>query len=126
MGLVDGGIVLSRSGSMKDLFGDTPFSAPSVDLPYPNSPGHKEWTTSKDAADAIAPTLSERQTEVFDAYKAVGERGLTADEVASKVDRSVLAVRPRVSELGVLGLIERSGERRANESGLKAAVWRIK
>jgi predicted ArsR family transcriptional regulator len=50
--------------------------------------------------------------------------GLTADEIAAKLDESVLAVRPRVSELFHAGLIEKTGERRRNESGLNAHVWK--
>jgi predicted ArsR family transcriptional regulator len=49
---------------------------------------------------------------------------LTADEIAAKLDASVLAVRPRVSELFHAGLIEKTGERRPNASGLNAHVWK--
>ena len=48
--------------------------------------------------------------------------GLTADEIAAQLDESVLAVRPRVSELFHAGLIEKTGERRRNDSGLNAHV----
>ena len=50
--------------------------------------------------------------------------GLTADEIAAKLGASVLAIRPRVSELFHAGMIEKSGERRLNESGLAAHVWK--
>jgi hypothetical protein len=50
--------------------------------------------------------------------------GLTADEIAAKLDASVLAVRPRVSELFHAGEIAKTGERRTNESGLRAYVWK--
>jgi predicted ArsR family transcriptional regulator len=50
--------------------------------------------------------------------------GLTADEIAATLDESVLAVRPRVSELFHAGLIEKTGERRRNQSGLSAHVWK--
>jgi len=50
--------------------------------------------------------------------------GLTADEIAAALDESVLAVRPRVSELFHAGLIEKTGERRRNHSGLCAHVWK--
>jgi predicted ArsR family transcriptional regulator len=50
--------------------------------------------------------------------------GLTADEIAAALDESVLAVRPRVSELFHAGLIEKTGERRRNHSGLGAHVWK--
>lgn len=50
--------------------------------------------------------------------------GLTADEIAAKLDESVLAVRPRVSELFHAGVIEKTGDRRPNASGLNAHVWK--
>ena len=50
--------------------------------------------------------------------------GLTADEIAAKLAESVLAVRPRVSELFHAGVIEKTGERRPNASGLNAHVWK--
>jgi hypothetical protein len=50
--------------------------------------------------------------------------GLTADEIAAALDESVLAVRPRVCELFHAGLIEKTGERRRNPSGLSAHVWK--
>jgi len=95
---------------------------------YAGGAGYTEPTTSRAAARAVDDTLSERQREVLDALRAAGRRGLTADEAAGAVGRTVLAVRPRFTELGPkhLGLIEKTGERRANESGLEASVWRIK
>ena len=50
--------------------------------------------------------------------------GLTADEIAMKLGESVLAVRPRVSELFHARQIEKTGERRPNASGLNAYVWK--
>jgi hypothetical protein len=55
---------------------------------------------------------------------AAAPSGLTADEIAAKLDASVLAVRPRVSELFHAGQIAKTGERRTNESGLRAYVWK--
>ena len=50
--------------------------------------------------------------------------GLTADEIAAKLAASVLAVRPRVSELFHAARIEKTGERRLNQTGLSAYVWK--
>ena len=97
---------------------------------YPETPGFTEPTTSKEAAAKIASTLSLRQQEVIDALRAderAGGTGLTPDETAVKVGRSLLAVRPRFVELGKhKGLIEKTGERRSNDSGLDATVWRLR
>lgn len=98
------------------------------DRPYPASPGFKENTTSRDAARAIsakAPTLRNR---VLAAIKDAGPAGLTADEAADKLGETVHAVRPRLTELGPkhANLIESTGMRRPNASGLMAKVWRAK
>jgi predicted transcriptional regulator len=94
---------------------------------YPNSAGYSEPTTSRSAAEAINATLTERQREVLDAMREAGDLGLTADETAAKIGRDVLAVRPRLTELGKhKGLIEKTGERRRNKSSLLAAVWRLR
>jgi len=50
--------------------------------------------------------------------------GLTADEIAARLGESVLAVRPRISELFHAGVIEKTGDRRPNASGLSAHVWK--
>lgn len=90
---------------------------------YPNAPGWKRRGTSRAAARAMkprAPTLRDM------ALGLLSKQALTADEVANALKVSVLSVRPRITELFKLGLIDETGERRANESGLKAAVWRAK
>jgi hypothetical protein len=93
---------------------------------YGGLPGYKEPTTSRDAARAVsssAPLLRER---VFAAIRAAGARGMTADEAAAAVEETVLAVRPRVTELAKAtpARIVPTGERRKNESGLSAKAWR--
>ena len=93
-------------------------------LTYPNHPGAKVGGTSQDAADAMAehaPTLRERCLDL------IASRGdLTTDEAAELLNVSVLAVRPRFSELRTMGKIEQTGDRRTNESGMTANVWRVK
>jgi len=50
----------------------------------------------------------------------------TPDEVATELGKSVLAIRPRFSELLSLSKIEKTGVRRANSSGLMANEFRLK
>jgi len=67
-----------------------------------------------------APTLR-------DGVLTVLSRGaFTADEIAERMGRSVLAVRPRVAELAAAGAIIDTGARRKNSSGSSATVWRLK
>lgn len=88
---------------------------------YPNAPGAQARDTSQAAADAIAadaPTLRARALRVLER-----SNGLTADEVAGRLGLSILAIRPRVTELSRLGKVRDSGERRKNASGRPAIVW---
>lgn len=107
-------------GSMKDLLGDAPAQ-------YPHAPGFKEQTTSKDAARAVAGTAGTLREQVFECLRVAGPAGLTPDEIAEKLGRTVLSIRPRVTELAHDDppWIVPTGGRRANASGLKAKVWRV-
>lgn len=67
--------------------------------------------------------VSDGERLVLQTLRDVGE--LTADEIAHHTGKSVLFVRPRVSALKKFRLIEDTGERRRNESGRPAAVWRL-
>lgn len=93
---------------------------------YPTSPGYKNKDRagpSKKAAISIKPfALSLRER----CFRVIGQMPMTADEVAETVEKSILSVRPRIAELAKLGKIEDSGNRRTNESGKDATVWRIK
>ena len=104
-------------GSMKDTLGDTP---------YPQRPGWKESTTSRDAALAVADTADHRRRRVFDVIQAAGAYGATADEVAKRLSLPVTSVRPRVTELNQTDKIEPTGGRRRNDNGMTAKVWRAK
>ncbi len=89
---------------------------------YPDFPGAKTTGTSMEAAMDMAqsaPLLRDRALVV------IRTRGpLTADEVASHMEESVLTVRPRISELKRQGKIEDSGTRRLNSSGKMATCWK--
>jgi hypothetical protein len=102
-----------------DLFKWTPPAT------YPEAPGFKEETTSKEAARKIKPRAEIVRSRAFAAIAAAAE-GLTPDQAADIIDESVLTVRPRVTELSKQGLIYRTGVRRKNASGMTAAVWKAK
>lgn len=90
---------------------------------YPNAPGHRGVDTSKAAADDIAPKLGKLQRMALRAIREAGWLGLTADELAARLELSRYAVQPRTSELKLKGLIRDSGQRRPNGTGKKAIVW---
>ncbi len=94
------------------------------ELIYPDAPGFKVAGPSKLAAQKIAPTSTKLRAVVLEEFRQ-RPGGLTADEIATSLNLSVLSVRPRVSELRRLGMIEQTGSRRTNDSGMTATVWRL-
>lgn len=91
--------------------------------PYPDTAGYKESDTSRKAAEAIDSRTGQLQRLVLNHIVLAGPS--TADETASAIGETVLAIRPRFSELLALGKIADTGERRKNASKRSAKVWRI-
>ena len=89
---------------------------------YPHAPGAKTGGTSQAAADAVAKRAPTLRSQVYNLLRSI-PNGLTADECASALNRSVLSIRPRLSELLATGHIQDSGRTRANISGVQATVW---
>lgn len=90
---------------------------------YPDHPGVKAAGTSEQAAASIAGvsgTLRDKVKQIIAASP-----GLTADEIAARLDKSPLSIRPRVSELRRLGEISHAPGRGTNDSGMTANRWVI-
>ncbi|HEX9636908.1 MAG TPA: phage protein GemA/Gp16 family protein [Acidobacteriota bacterium] len=100
-------------------------ASPPKDLPaYPEGPGWRDNEASIAAAEAMAadaPTIRARVLRAIAGAWLTG--GLTADEAAARLGLTPFTVRPRVTELRIMGAVVDSGLKRANESGLMATVW---
>jgi hypothetical protein len=99
---------------------------------YPDAPGWREPTTSRDAAEKIKPVARTLRDQVLEILRAAWPAGLTADEVAAKLGKTEFSIRPRFSELRKLGLIgpvaaaphpSKKQLTRPNASGVEAIVW---
>lgn len=90
---------------------------------YPNAPGHRQVETSIAAADDLAPKLGRLQLAAEQTIRNAGWIGLTADELAARLELDRWSIQPRTSELKRKGLIRDSGQRRANATGKMAIVW---
>lgn len=90
---------------------------------YPDMPGHRNVETSIAAADALAPKLGRLQRMTQAAIRDAGTHGLTADELAARLEMDRWSIQPRTSELKRKGLIRDGGQRRPNASGKLAIVW---
>lgn len=115
--LIAGAFPMAFEPQSPDLFDWTPPPA------YPDHAGFKEkGGTSEEAALAIESKAATLRGQVLRLLQS-GQH-LTADEIAQRLEEGILSIRPRVSELKKLGLIEKTGDRRPNASGMNAAVWR--
>lgn len=90
---------------------------------YPDAPGHRNVETSIAAALALAPKLGRLQNSALKGIRAAGPNGLTADELAARLEMDRWSIQPRTSELRRKGLIRDSGQRRPNCTGKLAIVW---
>lgn len=90
---------------------------------YPHQPGYKARDTAKLAAQSVSSRAPRLRQLCVDQLLLYGP--LTTDECARNMGVDRLSVRPRFSELAALGKIADSGERRKNESGKSAVVWRL-
>jgi predicted HTH transcriptional regulator len=88
---------------------------------YPRAPGFKAAGTSRTAAEKVRPQALTLREQVLALLQ---RASLTADECAAKLDKSILSIRPRLSELLALGKIYDTGRTRANASGIQATVWK--
>ena len=92
-------------------------------LPYPAGPGWKAEGTSREAAENIAERAITLRALCYHFLREHPYH--TADEVAEALGESVLAIRPRVSELHKAELVVADG-RGVNVSGASANLWRLK
>ena len=90
---------------------------------YPAAPGHRGVETSVAARDTLAPKLGRLQRMAETAIREAGWLGLTADELATRLELDRWSIQPRTSELKRKGLIRDSGQRRSNATGKLAIVW---
>lgn len=115
----------------RELFGATIPEAVEH-LTYPDRPGVRKGSpdTAHEAAEAMAPKIGRLQRMALHAIREAGpvladgtRGGLTADEVAERLNSDRWSIQPRTSELKAKGLIADSKARRRNVTGKRAVVW---
>jgi predicted ArsR family transcriptional regulator len=91
---------------------------------YPSAPGFKKRETSRRAAREMKPKAPKLRDQCLAVFQK-SDHPLTADEVAKALGKSVLSIRPRVTDLVNKQLIKDSGVRRENASGKDAIAWEV-
>ena len=89
-------------------------------MTYPNEPGWKEGDTSREAAESMSLRAITLRKSSYDFIRL--HPGHTADEISVALDESLLAIRPRISELRKMLLVRNHGRGR-NRSGKAAHRW---
>ena len=109
-----------------DLFGHKPNTIEPPARERATYPAHAGWKspTSKPAAIAIEPYDKTLRGRALAEFRYCYPNGLTTDALGRLVGAGPLSMRPRISELRSSGLIEATPERRKNDSGIDAIVWR--
>lgn len=81
--------------------------------------------TSHRAVDDISPHVTKREGEVLAALKS-NTFGMTINDIADYLGRSLVSVSPRLKPLVLKGLVEDSGLRRDGPEGRSRVIWRAK
>ena len=91
---------------------------------YPEVAGAKErGGTSEDAATEIEDS-GRAATLRSDVLLLLSKGNYTADECAALLEKDILSIRPRLTELFKQDRIEKTGERRPSSRGKSSVVWR--
>jgi hypothetical protein len=117
---------MNKYQAAKDgLYRPPGWGAPTI-RDYPDHPGAKQkGGPSEAAANAIARSGRPKNIEQRCLAVLLAHGPMTADECATAIGENLLSVRPRFSVMKLNGQIEETGERRRNESGAPATVWRL-
>ena len=90
---------------------------------YPDEPGYKSRSTSKAAADGVAPKARSLRQRVYDYIRDHGPA--TPEEIAAGLGEPLHNVRPRAAELSTRGFIEDSGLRGVAAGGRASIKWKV-
>jgi predicted ArsR family transcriptional regulator len=100
------------------------FGLPLFGATYPHAPGYARGseTSRAAAAEAVAPKLRVLHRMVLECLLAAP---LVIDEISTKVGKHLLIIRPRVTELKELGLVEVTKERGTSALGHSQSVVKL-
>ena len=93
---------------------------------YPHKAGHRGVRTSKKSADEINPKLRRLQKMILIELEKVYPAGLNTSELAKLTKRNILTIRPRTTELKILGAIIDTETTRKNDGGKAEIVYKLR
>jgi len=81
--------------------------------------------TEREAAEKIAPRVTGLRLKVLSALRDEGETGATGEVITNILGEWLYSVKPRITELARMGLVEDSGRRVLNSRKRREIVWVI-
>lgn len=99
-------------------------SQPEFDFTQPPMVHKNAKDTERMAAEFIAPKVTGLRLKALQSL-AAAPSGLTGSQVADKMNAWLYSVKPRLTELQNMGLVQDSGERQPNERNRQEVVWQI-
>lgn len=93
---------------------------------YPYKAGHRGIRTSIISAEDTNKRLRRLHKQVIIELSKVYPKGLTSSELANKIGRNLLTIRPRTTELKHQGLIIDTEKDRKNENGKPEIIYQLR
>ena len=93
---------------------------------YPHKAGHRNIRTSVESAEQINPQLRRLHKIILLELEKVFPKGLTSSELTNKLNKNLLTIRPRTTEMKHLGLIVDTEKTRKNEGGKSEIIYKLR
>lgn len=93
---------------------------------YPNVAGHRGVRTSIQSAEEINPYISRIKKMIAIELESVFPDGLTGTELALKLKKNILTIRPRTTEMKLLGIIMDTEKTKKNDAGKPEIIYKLR
>jgi len=93
---------------------------------YPNVAGHRGVRTSIQSAEEINPYISRIKKMMAIELESVFPDGLTGTELALRLKKNILTIRPRTTEMKLLGIIMDTEKTKKNDAGKPEIIYKLR
>ena len=93
---------------------------------YPNVAGHRGVRTSIQSAEEINPYISRIKKMIAIELESVFPNGLTGTELALRLKKNILTIRPRTTEMKLLGIIMDTEKTKKNDAGKPEIIYKLR
>ena len=93
---------------------------------YPNVAGHRGVRTSIQSAEEINPRISRIKKMIAIELESVFPNGLTGTELALRLKKNILTIRPRTTEMKLLGIIMDTEKTKKNDAGKPEIIYKLR